>query len=51
VYAVGLFVLVVAVGFAVRSRRAALDHVEETPAREEPAPSEDTTAPPEGSDD
>ncbi|MEA5389188.1 hypothetical protein VB779_20690 [Haloarculaceae archaeon H-GB11] len=51
VYAVGLFVLVVAVGFAVRSRRAALDHVEETPAREETAASEDITARPEESDD
>ena len=51
VYAVGLFVLVVAVGFAVRSRRAALDHVEETPAREETAASEDIATRPEESDD
>ena len=51
VYSVGLFVLVVAVGFAVRSRRAALDHIEEAPARAEPAPSEDVTSRPEGNDD
>ena len=51
VYAVGLFVLVVAVSFAVRSRRAALDYVEETPVREGPAASEDITPRPEGNDD
>jgi len=50
VYAVGLFALVVAVGFAVRSRRTALDHVDDAPAQEEPTVAEDTSARPEASD-
>ena len=50
VYAAGLFVLVVAVGFAVRSRRVALDHVDDTPAQEAPPVTEDAGARPEASD-
>ena len=50
VYAVGLFVLVVAVGFAVRSRRAVLDHVDDAPAQEVLTGAEDTGARPEAGD-
>ena len=50
VYAVGLFVLVVAVGFAVRSRRTALDHVDDAPTQEASAVAEETGARPEASD-
>jgi len=50
VYAVGLFVLVVAVGFAVRSRRAVLDHVDDAPAQQAPTGAEDTGARPEAGD-
>lgn len=50
VYAAGLFVLVVAVGFAVRSRRIALDHVDDAPAQEAPPVTEDAGAHPEASD-
>ena len=50
VYAAGLFVLVVAVGFAVRSRRVALDHVDDAPAQEAPPVTEDAGAHPEASD-
>ena len=50
VYAAGLFVLVAAVGFAVRSRRAALEHVDETPAHEEMTAAEDIDSRPEAGD-
>jgi hypothetical protein len=50
VYAAGLFVLVAAVGFAVRSRRAALEHVGETPAHEEMTAAEDVDSRPEAGD-
>jgi len=50
VYAAGLFILVAAVGFAVRSRRAALDHVDETPAPEATTATGDDTLRPEAGD-
>ena len=51
VYAAGLFVLVAAVGVAIRARRAALEHVEDD-LSEEPDRAEDAASPrPEMSDD